>query len=236
MPSQSARIAAALASAAREINSPRTLDETLDAIVKAAQEAVPGFNHAGLSIMHSDGRIETLAGSGQLVWELDGLQYSLDEGPCVDSIRGEPVVVMEHSRTDQRWPRYTPRAVEFGLRAQLAVRLYIEDRTFGGLNLYSTAAETVDAEARQIAEMFATHAAIALGRVSHDQQMNEALRTRKTIGQAIGIIMERYQISEDRAFQFLVRASSSSNIKLRVVAQEVVDDTNTRFGMDPIPN
>jgi GAF domain-containing protein len=228
---ESARIAAALAAAAEVINAPRSLDEVLDAISQAAQEAVPGFNHVGVSIMRPGGKIETLSGTDQLVWELDALQYELDEGPCVDAIRGnlEPVVIVKQARHDQRWPTYMPRAVEAGLRAQLAVRLYAEDKTYGGLNLYSTEREEIEPEAREIAQLFATHAAIALGWARHDEQLNEALSTRKIIGQALGIIMERYQIDEDRAFHFLTRASSTSNIKLRTIAQEVVDDTGSRY-------
>jgi GAF domain-containing protein len=147
----------------------------------------------------------------------------------VDSLHTESMVVLEHARTDERWPHYLPRAVELGLRAQLALRLYNDGETLGGLNLYSTESDTVDEEARHVAELFASHAAIALGRARHEHQLNEAIASRKVVGQAIGIVMERYEIAEDRAFHFLVRASSTSNTKLRDVAQEMVDSTNARF-------
>jgi transcriptional regulator with GAF, ATPase, and Fis domain len=229
----SAPVAAALASAAEAINCPRNLEETLDAIVRAAQSSVPGIDHAGISISHRDGRIETLAGTDQLVWRLDGIQYALNEGPGVDSVEREPAVVVEHAARDQRWPEYIPRAVDAGLRSQLALRLNVDGETFGVLNLYSTRSDTVDIEAQQIAQLFATHAAIALGWARHDEQLNEALSTRKVIGQALGIVMQRYEIDEHRAFHFLARASSTSNIKLRVIAQEIVDATNEKFSGNP---
>jgi transcriptional regulator with GAF, ATPase, and Fis domain len=222
-------IAVALTEAAKAIHSPRTLDETLDAIVNAAKDAVPGMNHVGISITHRDGKIETLAGTDQLVWDLDSVQYGLNEGPCVSSVREDPVVVVEHARHDQRWPNYMPRAVEAGLRAQLALRLYTDRDTLGGLNLYSTESETISTDAVQMAELFATHAAIALDRTQYDHQLNEALASRKAIGQAIGLIMHRYQIDEDRAFHFLIRASQTSNLKLRAVAEEVVETANNEF-------
>jgi GAF domain-containing protein len=229
MAASSEEIAVALTEAAKAINGHRTLEETLDAIAQAALRSVPGFNHVGISITHRDGKIETMAGTDQFVWDIDDLQYRLGEGPCVDSIRREPVVVLEHVRHEQRWPRYIPRAVAAGLRAQLGLRLYTDEETLGGLNLYSTESATIDPDALQVAELFASHAAIALGRAQHEHQLNEALMSRKVIGQAIGIVMERYQISEDRAFHFLVRASSTSNTKLRAVAQEVVDSSNRKF-------
>jgi len=222
-------VAVALTEAAKAIHSPRTLDETLRAIVEAAQDAVPGMNHVGISLSHRNGKIETLAGTDELVWDLDAVQYDLDEGPCVSSVKEDPVVVVEHIRHDQRWPNYVPRAVEAGLRAQLALRLYTDQDTLGGLNLYSTRSETISPDAVQMAELFATHAAIALDRARYDHQLNEALASRKAIGQAIGLIMQRYQIDEDRAFHFLIRASSTSNIKLRAVAEEVVNSANQQF-------
>jgi GAF domain-containing protein len=229
MAASSEEIAVALTEAAKAINGHRTLEETLDAIAHAALRSVPGFDHVGISITHRGGKIETMAGTDQLVWDIDDLQYRLGEGPCVDSIHKDPVVVLENVRHEQRWPRYIPRAVAAGLRAQLGLRLYTDEETLGGLNLYSTESATIDPDALQVAELFASHAAIALGRAQHEHQLNEALVSRKVIGQAIGIVMERYQISEDRAFHFLVRASSTSNTKLRAVAEEVVDSSNRKF-------
>ena len=224
-----ADIAEALAEAARDINKPQTLDETLEAIVRAAQRSVPGFDHVGISITHRDGKIETLAATDPIVLRLDELQYELGEGPCLDAIREAPVVIVEHAEHDQRWPRYMPRAAPIGLRAQLALQLYNDEGSIGGLNLYSTRSPTVEPDAVRVAELFASHAAIALGRARREEQLNDALVTRKVIGQAIGLTMEHYQIPEDRAFLFLVRASQTSNVKLRDVAQNVVDMANERF-------
>ena len=219
-------MAVALAESARTIHASVSTEEALDAIARSARASVPGFDHVGVSISHRDGRIETLAGTDQLVWELDSIQYSLDEGPCVKAIRESPVVTVEDIRHDQRWPRYVPKAVEKGVTAQMGLRLYTHEGTLGGLNLYSTESGTIDPEARLAAEVFATHAALALGHARKESQLNDALASRKTIGQAIGILMERYGIDDERAFQFLVRASSTSNMKLRDIADELVAQGN----------
>ena len=226
---ESSQVAVAVTEAAKLIHAPRSLDDTLEAIVQATLRTVPGFDHAGITITHRNGKLETRTVTHPLVRELDDLQYSLREGPCYESIRSEPVVLVEHARHDQRWPRYMPRAVQKGLRAQLGLRLYTEDETLGGLNLYSTQSDTIDPDAVAVAELFASHAAIALGRSRHEDELHKAVTSRQLIGQATGILMERYQIDEDRAFQFLIRASNTSNIKLRDVAREVVDETSRRF-------
>ena len=224
------RIAAVLTEAAKAVHSPRTLEETLDAIVHAARDTVPGFEHVGVSIVHKSGELETKAGTGQLVWELDELQYSFREGPCYDALHAEPVMMMESAEREERWPNYTPKAVEKGLRSQFGLRLYTEEETLGTLNLYSTSSEGIDPDALQLAELFATHAAIAIGRSRFEHQLQESVSSRQVIGTAVGIIMQRYEVTEERAFQFLVRASSTSNIKMRTIAQEVVDTANADFG------
>ncbi len=213
----------AIAAAARSINHIQSIDEALQAIVYVARDSVPGFDHVGISTLHKDGKVETRAATGRLVYELDALQYDLNEGPCVDTLRDAEVVAAAHIRHDQRWPRFVPEAVQLGLRSQLAVRLYVDDDgVLGGLNLYSTSSDEIDPEAEATAELFAAHAAIALDNAHERETLNQALQSRKVIGQAVGMIMERYQMSEDQAFAFLVRASSHSNLKLRDIAQELV--------------
>jgi GAF domain-containing protein len=224
-----ADLSSAITTAARTINHQPSLKHTLQTIVEVARDSVPGFDQVGISSLFSDGRIVTEAYSGELVPRLDEVQYSLGEGPCVDTLRGSEVVAVPCIRHEQRWPRYVPQAVELGIRSQLAVRLYLdEEGTLGGINFYSTTSDDVDPDAEALARLFGAHAAIALGHVQEREHLNEALHSRKVIGQAIGILMERYQMDEDRAFAFLVRASSHGNVKLRQVAQELVDECNRR--------
>jgi GAF domain-containing protein len=221
--------ASALARAARTIHREETLDETLAAIVGTARISVPGFDHAGISIITSKGAIETKAATDPIVWELDRLQYDLAEGPCVSAMRGTPVVSVPRARHEQRWPDFMPQALRLGLRSQLAVRLFLdEEGTMGALNLYSTSQEEIDPDAEHVAELFASHAAIALHQAREVEHLNQALESRKVIGQALGIVMERYGLDETRAFSFLLRASSTSNIKLRDIAAQLVEDTQLR--------
>ncbi len=92
--------------------------------------------------------------------------------------------------------------------------------------LYSTSSDTIDPDAVYMAERFAAHASLALGHARREEQLSTALLTRKVIGQAIGILMERHDLDEDGAFSYLTRVSSHTNIKLRAVAQEIVDLRN----------
>jgi GAF domain-containing protein len=222
-------IGQAIADAARRMYQHKTLEETLQAIAEVARDSVPGFDQVGISTLQSDGEVRTRAHTGALVLRLDELQYELSEGPCAETLRDSDVVVAPNVGHDQRWPRYVPQAVELGLRSQLAVKLYLDDEgMLGGINFYSTTSDEVDPDAPALARIFAAHSAIAVGHARERETLFEGLQTRKVIGQAIGIVMERYQMDEDRAFSFLVRASSHGNIKLRDIAQELVEQRNTR--------
>ena len=216
-------ILAALRKVAQEMDQPQALQTTLDTIVETAALSLPGIDHVGITIAGRDGQMETKAGTDPLVWELDELQYRLGEGPCVHAIGVEPVITVEWARSDERWPRFMALAVGKGLRSQIGMRLYTERETLGGLNMYSTSSDTIDPDVTHMAELFAAHASLALGHARREEQLSTALSTRKVIGQAIGILMERYDLDEDGAFAYLTRVSSRTNVKLRLVAQQIVE-------------
>jgi len=221
-------LARALAEAAQAIHAPGTLEDTLNAIAHTARDAVPGFDHVGISVVQGDGTVTTMAATSRLVRELDTMQYKLGEGPCVTTLRDQRMVVVEELPDEARWPRYIPRATEAGVRAQLGVQLYTSEETLGGLNFYSTTTSKVHPDAPRSAELFATHAALALDHARHADQASEAMPTRQLIGQAVGILMERFEIPEDRAMLLLVRVATAGQLKLRDVAREVVDQVVLR--------
>src|SRR3954453_6187296 len=79
-------IADSLAAAALLMHHYSSLEDTLQRIAEVARDSVPGFDEVGISSLRKDGKVETRAATGDLVYALDTLQYSLDEGPCVDTL------------------------------------------------------------------------------------------------------------------------------------------------------
>lgn len=216
-------IAVAMQSAARAFEAEGSVDDTLDGIVQTAAQAVPGATDVGISQIYRRGRVATLASSGELARAVDQVQYELREGPCVELLDLDDEVMQVDDLSDvSRWPHFAPEAERLGVRSWMAHRLYTSQDSMGALNLYSTEPAAFDGHSQEVAALLAAHAAIALGAARHADQMDEALATRKTIGQALGIVMERYNMTEMRALQFLIRVSRESNIKLRGVATELV--------------
>lgn len=225
-------VAQALATAARSMAVRGNPDDTLDAIVNAARTAVPGFDHVCVTVIANDGEVTTMASTSNLVRDLDSLQYKLDEGPCLSALRGREPILAQHLGQEERWPRYTPRAADAGIRSQMAVHLAADEEVLGSLNFYSTVRDTIHPEAFHRASLFATHAALALAYTRRLEATHASARTHRLVGQAIGMLAERYEITDERAFYYLVRVAAAGGLELWQVAREVVDQGNRRAESD----
>lgn len=220
-------LAEAMAQAARALNAPETLEEVLERLTRAACTAIPGVDYAGVSIARRTG-IETLAATDPIVEEADQLQYQLGEGPCLDAMAGHQRAVVRDMRQEQRWPRFAPRAVELGVLSQMGIEIYRQGSTVGGLNLYASTTGAFDHTTEHAAVIFASHAAIALDKTMTVTNLTDALRSRQLIGAAMGILMERHSIDEHTAFGYLTRVSQNSNVRIRDIAQGLVDELTER--------
>jgi GAF domain-containing protein len=158
----------------------------------------------------------------------DQLQYELREGPCVQvaTVAAAHVVRTGDLAADGRWPRWGPRAAALGLRSILSAELRAQDRVLGALNLYGEHLRQFTGEDAATAHLFAAHAAFALAAESTTEHLQAALDTRTEIGQAQGILMERFDLSADRAFDVLRRYSQTTNTKLIEVAQTLIRTRN----------
>jgi hypothetical protein len=218
-------LGAAMAKVVATMHAPVDMPATLQAITGATVDTLPNVDHASISLTQDDGKIVTLAPTAPLAAEADALQYQLGEGPCLEAALEEPVVLSEDLSRDSRWPSYGPAAARAGLGSQVAFQFQAQHgHVRGALNLYSEKARVLDAPTMQLGALFATQVAITMGWVRHQEDVQAALYTREQIGMAIGILMERYTLTREGAFNFLVRTSQTGNVKLRDVAAAVIDE------------
>lgn len=216
-------LAVRMADLARAVAMPRTVDQILSGVTAAATELIPGADTAGVLLIGTGGSFESLAGTSDLPHELDRLQMTFQEGPCMQAALADTVVRTDDFREETRWPSYSKAAADIGVLSGLSFKLYTADRTAGALNLFGFQSGAWDGEAETIGTVLAAHAAAALLAGKHTEQLTSALTTRDRIGQAKGIIMERYQVDDVQAFEMLRRLSQDSNTKLVDVAQQVID-------------
>ncbi|WP_432080814.1 GAF and ANTAR domain-containing protein [Streptomyces sp. WAC 04229] len=207
---------------ARDLASQSSVQATLDKIVAYAVDLVDGCEDAGILVIENK-RVTTLSAHGDLVQASDKLQGEVGEGPCFDATRNtEPVYRIEDlTRTAERWKRYTPRARELGVGSMMGFCLYTDDDNLGALNIYSTRPGAFTERSEHIGWLLASHAAVAFASAREHAQLHAGMASRHDIGEALGIIMERYKITEEEAFAVLKKSSQDHNIKLRDVARRI---------------
>lgn len=221
-------LASHLSDLARTLQTYDSPDGMLDEIVSAAVQLIPGVQEGSISAVLGRKQVELHAASGEIPGLVDQAQMRAGEGPCLDAVYEQKTVRVPDMRHEQRWPIFAGEAYAAGAGSMLAFQLFVEGDNLGALNLYSRAPDAFDDESEHVGLLFAAHAAVAYAEVRKVEQLEVAMTTRDLIGQAKGILMERYRISGVQAFNVLTRASQNTNRKLRDVATELVESRELR--------
>lgn len=219
----------ALADAARQMGETTTSDSLLTVALAWCRQLVPGCEMAGATLRRPRGRnpldrLESIAPSDAEVMACDDLQHALGEGPCLDAMTDESVIVSGDVASDPRWRRWGPRAAdEHGVSSMLSVRLF-SGGVHGALSLYSRSPGAFDARSADIARLLATHVSVALRSALSEENLRLAIDSRHLIGQAQGILMQRYALDAVQAFAILSRLSQDTNVRLIDVARRLVEE------------
>lgn len=198
------------------------IEDKLAAVTTAAVNLINGVDDADVLLI-KDGQFHSVTPTSALTIRLDAAQQTLGEGPCLAAAVTEAVIRCPDLRNDLRWPRFGAVAVEAGVLSMLSYQLYSHRGEGGALNLFGRNAQSLNAEAEAIGAMLATHAAIVLIAANRQHEFESALASRDVIGQAKGMIMERFQVDATRAFELLTRVSQDTNTPVRIIAQEIID-------------
>jgi GAF domain-containing protein len=196
---------------------------TFDRIARRAVEVVPACDFVGITLRRRRGRPESVAVTEPAARSCDDWQYELGEGPCLSALAEDETYLIEDVASDPRWPRWGPRAAEAGAGSILSIRLADDESALGALNLYSRRPHGWDSDSVDLALVFASHAATAVSNTQLVSGLQTALQSRHLIGVAQGILMAQYDMGLETSFEVLRRYSSHTNVKLRDVAQRVVE-------------
>lgn len=219
-----------IAQLARGFYRPTDLDETLRGVTAAAVELVKGAACADILIVTGRKHFRSLAATSEIAEHLDDVQEQFGEGPCLDASFKYLVVRADDLRTETRWPRFAKAAVDAGVLGALSFQLYLDQESMGALNMFSFEADAFGPLAEATAEVLAAHAAMAMSAARSQGQFASALATRDIIGQAKGMIMERFGIDAVAAFELLRKLSQDSNVPLAEIAQRIVEAGPERKG------
>ena len=225
--------AAYLARVSEELLSGTEEPVTLGRVVHRAVEVVRSAEGCGLTVHRRRQGLATAEASDEAVRRADQLQYDLGEGPCLDTASGDATLRVDDLAAEERWPRWAEGAHEEGWRSTLSVKLRSDEDDIGALNLYSREVAAFDDHAVEVAEVYATHAANALRQARLVSGLRTALASRHEIGLAQGILVGRYEVDPEQAFEVLRRISNDANLKLRDVAARVVEARGLPGGTPP---
>jgi GAF domain-containing protein len=198
------------------------MEETVQAVAEFALQALD-CSHAGVALIVRGGRLEIPAATDPVVAEIYALQINGGTGPLAVSLREHAIVLVRDTSTDDRWPEWAGKVRELGVRSVLDVPLTTSAGTLGVLGLYSTEPDAFGPDEEAIAHILARHASVAVASARHENNLAQAVDARKLVGQAMGILMERYNLDDDSAFAVLKRYSQDTNTKLRDVAAQLIE-------------
>jgi hypothetical protein len=216
-----AGVARRLSELSREMQADLTSEALLRHIVMAAASEVPGAQYAGITLVNGN-KLSTSAASAALVIQVDRVQYEVGEGPCLDAARRHATVRSDDLRSESRWPRFARQAADLGVLSMLSFQLFVQTDSLGALNLYSGDAEAFGPQSESDGLLLASHAALAMTAAHTQASLLAAMDSRDVIGQAKGILMERYKITGVEAFGLLAASSQAVNRRLRDVADHLV--------------
>jgi GAF domain-containing protein len=209
-----------LADMVMNVSAESGLDATIDRLVEYVRPAT-GCDAAGI-MLSTKKSITPAVATSQEARQADALQVDLGQGPCVRAVWDADAVLVTDTASDPRWPDWSAKVAGLGYASVLSLRLFDRQSTLGALNLYSHVQSAFDEDDIEVAEIFARHASVALSSAKEEEGLRTAIGAQKRIGQAQGILMERFGLDEDQAFAVLRRYSQDNNTKLRDVAEHII--------------
>jgi GAF domain-containing protein len=215
-------VAQEFANLAIELQDHRTLSEAVDQVVEFAITAV-GCDSANLLFVHEGGRIQAMASTGTTAERIAQIVVEVGEGPALD-LPAEPgsQIVVHDANAETRWPRWSRELVSLGVHSALCTRLATNASPIGALNLYASEPLAFSSNDVAAAHILAQHASVALAASRQQYVFAQEIDARKWIGRAQGILMERFGLNPDQAFELLRRYAKKHRMKLIETAQELV--------------
>jgi GAF domain-containing protein len=214
-------LATVFAQLAVELHDAEGVDETVDAVVQFALQA-EACTYAGVMLTSQTGW-EVGAVTDPLVARIYQEQIDAGDGPLISALTNGSTVYVADVAAETRWPAWSAQLTSYRVGSVLHVPMLAADRLIGVLSLYNGHPDAFSADDEAIAHILARHASVAVAAARDGETLTAAVDARKLVGQAMGILMERFDLDESRAFEILKRYSQDTNTKLRDVAQHLID-------------
>ncbi|MCX7523156.1 ANTAR domain-containing protein [Microbacterium sp. STN6] len=196
-------------------------------IIAETAAATAGESCEASVLLRRRGTLQSAAATTYRASRVDLLAVECGEGaPVLSSLAGdaEPAAVSSGDlASDARWQTWGVAASAAGFRSVLSVSLHARGAMRGVTSVYSGRRDAFAASAREALTVLSKHAAIALAAAALHDDLNQAIDAHTVVGQAQGVLMATYALTPERAFEVLRRYSQDRNVKLRALAERVVE-------------
>jgi hypothetical protein len=207
------------------------LEATLSAVTAAAVALIDGVDYAGVMLLDGETSVSR-ATTAAVVAELDAVQVRFQDGPCLRAALTDTVISSSDLCGDARWPGYAAAAAGAGVHSALSLPLVKNRHGGSALNLLGSRPGAIGHGGQAIAAMLATQAAVAVLAADRTRQFDAALASRDVIGQAKGMLMERFSVDAQHAFDLIKRLSQETNTPIRVLAQQITASPTAESGVN----
>ncbi|MEM6108426.1 GAF and ANTAR domain-containing protein [Mycobacterium sp. 050272] len=225
MPDDNNTIVAELAELVASIERQSTATEAgLRELIESGTEHLAGCQYAGITLADAGKAVTNVVATHHYATDLDAAQQRYREGPCVAAAWEHHIMHVADLGADERWPRYQRFALEnTPIRSVLSYELFVDGSTTAALNFYAEQPRAFTDDSIELGGVFASHVALAWSMMRRKDQFRSALASRDLIGQAKGVVMERFNIDAVEAFELLTRLSQQSNRKLIDLAEALIE-------------
>ena len=213
----------------------QSLEKTLRQVLELTCAALPGGDEGGITLLEAGGPDTTIATSA-VAWRVDRSQYDAESGgPCLDAYRGQEILRIDSTASDQRWPEFASAAAAEGLRSALSIPLIVSGDGLGALNIYCQREYGFPAADERLAATLGSCASVALANArSHwraaqlSDRLQQALATRGVTDQATGILIAQHGCSAEHALHLLSVAAQRNRLTLAELGTELVQRTSNQ--------
>jgi GAF domain-containing protein len=185
---------------------------------------VAGSQYAGITLAEGGKAVTNVVATHRYAKDVDAVQGQCGEGPCLAAAWEHQMMLVADLRADERWPRYRREVLErTPIRSILSYELFVDGTAMAALNFYAEKPHAFTEDSLELGRVFATHTALAWSMMRRRDQFRSALASRDIIGQAKGVLMERFDFDAVEAFELLTRLSQQTNTKVIDIAAKLID-------------
>ena len=205
------------------------LRAVLHELTVCAATSVPGAEFADITVTAVGSGLISPPYTHRYAALVDDIQRRHREGPCLDAARDRRTVHVDDLSEDTRWPHFRDAVLtRTPIRSLITFCVLGADSPMGTLNLYATRPRAFGTAAFEIGQLYAIQTGLAWEASLRTRSFREAMKCHDVIGQAKGILMERYHLNPVTALDVLKSTSVTENTTIVDAAQDVIDSTRTR--------